>query len=108
MARLIELKAEGCRIVGYGAPAKGNTMLNYCGLDTDFLDYTCDLNPHKQGRLLPGTHIPIRSPDVLREDRPDVVFILPWNLKDEIMGQLSFVREWGGRFAVRSPDLQLH
>jgi C-methyltransferase C-terminal domain/Putative zinc binding domain/Methyltransferase domain len=104
---LIGLKREGKRIVGYGAPAKGNTLLNYCGVRTDFLDYTCDLNPHKQGHLLPGTHIPIRSPDVLREDRPDVVFILPWNLKDEIMEQLSFIREWGGRFAARSPDLQL-
>ena len=104
---LIALKREGRRIVGYGAPAKGNTLLNYCGVSTDFLDYTCDLNPHKQGHLLPGTHIPIRSPDVLREDRPDVVLILPWNLKDEIMEQLSFVREWGGRFAVRAPDLRL-
>lgn len=104
---LIGLKREGARIVGYGAPAKGNTMLNYCGVGTDFLDYTCDLNPHKQGHLLPGTHIPIRSPDVLREDRPDVVLILPWNLKDEIMEQLSFIREWGGRFAARAPHLTL-
>ncbi len=104
---LIELKRDGQRIVGYGAPAKGNTLLNYCGIRTDFLDYTCDLNPHKQGHLLPGTHIPIRSPDVLREDRPDVVLILPWNLKDEIIDQLSFIREWGGRFAARAPDLQL-
>jgi hypothetical protein len=104
---LIGLKREGKRIVGYGAPAKGNTLLNYCGVRTDFLDYTCDLNPHKQGHLLPGTHIPIRSPDVLHEDRPDVVLILPWNLKDEIMEQLSFIREWKGRFAARAPDLQL-
>jgi len=104
---LIGLKRDGQRIVGYGAPAKGNTLLNYCGIRTDFLDYTCDLNPHKQDHLLPGTHIPIRSPDVLREDRPDVVLILPWNLKDEIMDQLSFIREWGGRFAARAPDLQL-
>ena len=104
---LIGLKREGKRIVGYGAPAKGNTLLNYCGVRTDFLDYTCDLNPHKQGHLLPGTHIPIRSPDVLREDKPDVVLILPWNLKDEIMEQLSFIREWGGQFAARTPDLTL-
>jgi SAM-dependent methyltransferase len=104
---LIGLKREGNRIVGYGAPAKGNTLLNYCGVRTDFLDYTCDLNPHKQGHLLPGTHIPIRSPDVLREDKPEVVLILPWNLKDEIMEQLSFIRDWGGRFAARAPDLQL-
>lgn len=104
---LIDLKRQGKRIVGYGAPAKGNTLLNYCGVRTDFLDYTCDLNPHKQDHLLPGTHIPIRSPEFLREDRPDVVLILPWNLKDEIMDQLSFVREWGGQFAARAPDLQL-
>jgi hypothetical protein len=104
---LIGLKREKQRIVGYGAPAKGNTLLNYCGVRTDFIEYTCDLNPHKQGQLLPGTHIPIRSPDVLREDRPDIVLILPWNLKDEIMEQLSFIREWGGRFAARTPDLTL-
>jgi hypothetical protein len=104
---LTALKRDGKRIVGYGAPAKGNTLLNYCGVRTDFLDYTCDLNPHKQGHLLPGTHIPIRSPDVLREDRPDVVLILPWNLKDEIMDQLAFVREWGGQFAARAPELTL-
>jgi hypothetical protein len=107
LERLIALKRDGKRIVGYGAPAKGNTLLNYCGIRTDFLEYTCDLNPHKQGHLLPGTHIPICSPDVLREDKPDVVLILPWNLKDEIMDQLSFIREWGGRFAARAPDLQL-
>jgi SAM-dependent methyltransferase len=104
---LIDLKREGNTIVGYGAPAKGNTLLNYCGVGTDFLDYTCDLSPHKQGQLLPGTHIPIRSPDALREDKPDVVLILPWNLKDEIMEQVSFIREWTGRFAARAPELQL-
>ena len=107
MEFLIALKRDGRRIAGYGAPAKGNTLLNYCGVRTDFLDYTCDLNPHKQGHLLPGTHIPIRAPEVLREDRPDVVLILPWNLTDEIMEQLSFIREWGGRFAARAPDLRL-
>jgi SAM-dependent methyltransferase len=104
---LIGLKEQGLRIVGYGAPAKGNTMLNYCGVRCDFLDYTCDLNPHKQGHLLPGSHIPIRSPDALREDKPDVVLILPWNLKDEIVEQLSFVEEWGGRFATRLSELAL-
>ena len=104
---LLGLKEEGLRIAGYGAAAKGNTLLNYCGLRTDVLDYTCDLSPHKQGHVLPGTHIPIRSPDHLREDRPDVVLILPWNIKDEIMEQLSFIREWGGRFAARSPELKL-
>src|SRR3954447_25761745 len=104
---LIELKREGRRIVGYGAPAKGNTLLNYCGIGTDFLDYTVDLNPHKQGHLLPGSHIPIRAPEAIAEDRPDVVLILPWNLKDEIVDQLSYIRDWGGAFAVRTPALQL-
>jgi SAM-dependent methyltransferase len=104
---LIDLKQQGLRIAGYGAPAKGNTLLNYCGLGCDFIDYTCDLNPHKQGHLLPGSHIPIRSPEALREDKPDVVLILPWNLKDEIVEQLSFIGEWGGRFAARTPELAL-
>jgi hypothetical protein len=104
---LIDLKEQGLVIAGYGAPAKGNTLLNYCGIGPDLLDYTCDLSPHKQGQLLPGSHIPIRSPDHLRETRPDVVLILPWNLKDEIIEQLSFIREWGGRFAVRAPELEL-
>ncbi|HYM45163.1 MAG TPA: class I SAM-dependent methyltransferase [Solirubrobacteraceae bacterium] len=104
---LIDLKEQGMRIAGYGAPAKGNTLLNYCGVRGDFIDYTCDLNPHKQGYCLPGSHIPIRSPEVLREDRPDVVLILPWNLMDEIMEQLGFIREWGGRFAARTPELKL-
>jgi SAM-dependent methyltransferase len=104
---LIGLKEEGKRIAGYGAPAKGNTLLNYCGLRRDFIDYTCDLNPHKQGHFLPGSHIPIRAPEAIREDRPDVVLILPWNLKDEIMEQLDFIREWGGSFAARTPELTL-
>jgi SAM-dependent methyltransferase len=104
---LIDLKEQGQRVVAYGAPAKGNTLLNYCGIGRDLIEYTCDLNPHKQGHFLPGSHIPIRSPDALREDRPDVVLILPWNLKDEIVGQLDFIREWGGRFAARTPELTL-
>ncbi len=104
---LIDLKQQGLSIAGYGAPAKGNTLLNYCGVGTDFIDYTCDLNPHKQGQYLPGSHIPIRAPEAIREDRPDVVLILPWNLKDEIVEQLSFVGEWGGRFAARTPELKL-
>ncbi len=104
---LIGLKNEGRRVVGYGAPAKGNTMLNYCGVRRDFIDYTVDLNPRKQGRVLPGSHIPIRAPLAIREDRPDVVVILPWNLKEEIVEQLSFIGEWGGRFAARTPDLEL-
>jgi SAM-dependent methyltransferase len=104
---LIDLKERGLRVVAYGAPAKGNTLLNYCGVGRDTIEYTCDLNPHKQGHFLPGSHIPIRSPDVLREDKPDVVLILPWNLKDEIVSQLDFVGEWGGRFAARTPELTL-
>jgi SAM-dependent methyltransferase len=104
---LIDLKEQGLRVVAYGAPAKGNTLLNYCGIRRDLIEYTCDLNPHKQGHFLPGSHIPIRSPDELHEDRPDVVVILPWNLKDEIVAQLEFVREWGGRFAARTPELTL-
>ena len=104
---LIALKRDGKRIAGYGAPAKGNTLLNYCGIGTDFLECTYDLNPHKQGHFLPGTHVPIRAPEALREDRPDIVFILPWNLKDEIMEQLAFVREWGGAFVARSPQIAL-
>jgi SAM-dependent methyltransferase len=104
---LIDLKQQGLGIVGYGAPAKGNTLLNYCGARRDFIDYTCDLNPHKQGLFLPGSHIPIRSPDVLVASKPDVVLILPWNLKDEIVEQLAFVRDWGGRFAARTPELTL-
>jgi C-methyltransferase C-terminal domain len=107
MRFLIDLKEQGLSIVGYGAPAKGNTLLNYCGVRREFIDYTVDLNPHKQGHFLPGSHIPIRSPEQIREDRPDVVLILPWNLKDEIMEQLGFIREWGGRFAARTPELTL-
>src|SRR4051794_39725332 len=103
LSLLIELKREGNVIAGYGAPAKGNTLLNYCGIGTDFIDYTVDANPHKQGSLLPGTHIPIRPVAALRETRPDVVLILPWNLRDEIMQQHAYIREWGGRFAARAP-----
>ncbi|MEA2334603.1 MAG: hypothetical protein QOG40_1093 [Solirubrobacteraceae bacterium] len=104
---LIDLKEQGLRVVAYGAPAKGNTLLNYCGLRREFIDYTCDLNPHKQGHFLPGSHIPIRSPEEIRADKPDIVLILPWNLKDEIVEQLGFIREWGGRFAARMPELTL-
>jgi SAM-dependent methyltransferase len=104
---LIELKRQGLSISGYGAPAKGNTMLNFCGIGTDFLDYTVDLNPEKQGHFLPGSHIPIRAPRALRESRPDVVLILPWNLRQEIMEQHAYVAEWGGRFAARAPDMRL-
>jgi SAM-dependent methyltransferase len=105
---LIAHKREGRRIVAYGAPAKGNTLLNYCGIGTDLIEYTTDRNPHKQDRYLPGSHLPIRSPDAIAETRPDLVFILPWNLREEIIDQLSFIRDWGGRFAVRSPKLAVY
>jgi SAM-dependent methyltransferase len=104
---LIDLKRQGKRIVGYGAPAKGNTLLNYCGIGTDFLDFTVDISPHKQGSYLPGSHIPIHAPEAIREARPDVLFILPWNLRDEIVAQHDYIREWGGQFAVRVPRLEL-
>jgi SAM-dependent methyltransferase len=107
LSTLLDIKRSGKRICGYGAPAKGNTLLNYVGAGPEFVEYTADLNPHKQNHLLPGTHIPIRSPEFIRSDKPDVVLILPWNLKDEIMDQLSFIREWGGQFAVRTPELTL-
>lgn len=104
---LVALKDQRRALAGYGAPAKGNTLLNFCGIGTDFLDYTVDLNPHKQGHVLPGSHIPIRPVETLGETRPDVVLILPWNLREEIVAQLPYVREWGGRFAARAPELQL-
>lgn len=104
---LIEAKEDGKRIVGYGAPAKGNTLLNYCGIRTDFLDYTVDMNPHKQNKFLPGTHIPIKSVDEIKRDEPDYVLILPWNIKEEIMEQMKFIREWGGKFVVAIPELEV-
>ena len=107
LSLLIDLKNRGKSIVGYGAPGKGNTLLNYCGIRTDMLSYTVDRNPYKQGKYTPGTHIPIFSPDRLRDTRPDYVFILPWNLKDEISAQMSFVREWGGQFIVPIPEPQI-
>jgi hypothetical protein len=107
LAFLIRAKEEGKRVAGYGAPAKGNTLLNYCGVGTDFLDYTVDRSPHKQGLFLPGTRIPIHAPGRLRETRPDYVLILPWNLKDEIVDQMADVRSWGGRFVVPIPRVEV-
>jgi 2-polyprenyl-3-methyl-5-hydroxy-6-metoxy-1,4-benzoquinol methylase len=100
---LIGAKREGKSVVGYGAPGKGNTLLNYCGIRTDFIDYTVDRNPYKHGRYLPGTHIPIFAPERIRETKPDYLFILPWNLKDEIMQQMAEIRDWGGKFVVPIP-----
>ena len=104
---LLEAKAAGKTIAGYGAPGKGNTLLNYCGIRTDFLDYTVDRNPYKHGRFLPGTHIPIFPPEKIRETRPDYVFILPWNLRNEISAQLAYIREWGGKFVVPIPEVEV-
>jgi hypothetical protein len=104
---LISAKRAGKSVAGYGAPGKGNTLLNYCGIRTDFLDYTVDRSPHKQGNFLPGTRIPIHSPDVVRQTKPDYLFILPWNLREEIMKQMSYVREWGGKFVVPIPEVQV-
>jgi 2-polyprenyl-3-methyl-5-hydroxy-6-metoxy-1,4-benzoquinol methylase len=104
---LIEARRQGRRVAGYGAPGKGNTLLNYCGIRTDFVDFVVDRNPYKQGKFLPGTHIPILHPERLRDARPDYVLILPWNLRDEIVKQLAFVREWGGRFVVPIPSVQV-
>jgi hypothetical protein len=104
---LISARAEGKKVVGYGAPGKGNTLLNYCGIRTDFVDFTVDRNPYKQGKYTPGTHIPILAPEAIREARPDYVFILPWNLRDEIVGSLDYVREWGGRFVVPIPKIEI-
>jgi hypothetical protein len=102
---LMQAREQGRRTVGYGAPGKGNTLLNYCGIRTDLLEFTVDRNPYKQGRFLPGTHVPIRQPSALLQARPDYVLILPWNLRDEIIGQLPEVRSWGGRFVVPIPEV---
>lgn len=104
---LIDAKRSGKQVVGYGAPGKGNTLLNYCGIGTDFLDYTVDRSPHKQGRFTPGTRIPIFHPDKILETRPDYVLILPWNLSDEISQQMSVIREWGGKFVVPIPEVKI-
>ena len=104
---LIGARRAGKRVVGYGAPGKGNTLLNYCGIRTDFVDFTVDRSPYKQGKFLPGTHIPILAPDRLREARPDYVLILPWNFKDEIIQQMADVRSWGGKFVVPIPAVRV-
>jgi SAM-dependent methyltransferase len=105
---LITAKRQGKSVAGYGAPGKGNTLLNYCGIRTDFLDYVVDRNPYKQGKFLPGTHIPIYPPEKIQETRPDYILILPWNLKNEVMEQISYVREWGGRFVVPIPEVKVY
>lgn len=105
---LITARREGKKVVGYGAPGKGNTLLNYCGIRTDFLDFTVDKNPYKQGKFLPGTHIPIYHPDRIAEAKPDYVLILPWNFKEEILAQLEYIKEWGGRCVVPIPEVKVY
>jgi hypothetical protein len=104
---LIACRRQGKRVAGYGAPGKGNTLLNYCGIRTDLLEFTVDRNPYKQGQFLPGTHIPIRHPEALDQARPDFILILPWNLKEEIVAQLSYTREWGARCVVPIPEVEV-
>jgi hypothetical protein len=104
---LIDVKRRGKSVVGYGAPGKGNTLLNYCGIRRDFIDYTVDRSPHKQNNLLPGSRIPIHAPDKIFETRPDYILILPWNLREEIMSQMAGVRKWGAKFVVPIPSVQI-
>ena len=105
---LIEAKSQGKSIVGYGAPAKAITLLNYCGVRTDFIDYIVDRSPHKQGSFVPGTRLPILAPEKIAETKPDYLLILPWNLKEEIMSQMEIIRDWGGKFVVPIPEVQVY
>jgi SAM-dependent methyltransferase len=107
LAFLAQAKKQKKKVVGYGAPAKGNTLLNYCGLGARDLEYTVDRSPHKQGKLLPGSHIPVFAPEHIRDTRPDYVLILPWNIKDEVISQMGDIREWGGRFVVPIPRAEV-
>jgi hypothetical protein len=102
---LLDCKAANRRVVGYGAPGKGNTLLNYCGIRSDLVEYTVDRNPYKHGRFTPGTRIPIREPEAIAQDRPDVVLVLPWNLEAELTAQLSYVADWGGQLVYPLPML---
>lgn len=104
----INAKRQGKSIAGYGAPGKGNTLLNYCGIRSDFIDYTVDKNPYKHGMFLPGTHLPIYPPEKIKQTKPDYLFILPWNLKDEIMEQTAYIRQWGGQFVVPIPEIKVY
>jgi len=107
LKKLFEIKQHGKTIVGYGAAAKGNTLLNYCGIRTDIIDYVVDRNPNKIGKYLPGIRIPVKHPDTIKTDKPDYVLILPWNIKDEIISQNSFIRDWGGKFVVPIPSVHI-
>jgi SAM-dependent methyltransferase len=103
----VEARKENKKIVCYGAPAKGNTLLNFCGIGKDFIEYTVDKNPHKQELFLPGTHIPIYSPEKVLSTKPDYLLILPWNLKDEIIEEMNFIRDWNGKFVVLIPKIEI-
>lgn len=104
---LTDAKQDGLSVAAYGAPAKGNTLLNYCGIRKDFIDFTVDRSPAKQGHYLPGTHIPVFAPEKIREFKPDFLVILPWNIKDEIIGKMSHIREWGGKFVIPIPSVEI-
>ena len=107
LQELLNCKKRGLNVAAYGAAAKGNTLLNFCGIRQDFVDYVVDKNPHKQGLFTPGTHIPVYSPEKILETKPDFVLILPWNLKEEVAAQLQEIRSWGGNFVVPIPSLQV-
>jgi len=98
-------KQNGKKIVGYGAAAKGNTLLNFCNIEKDQIEYVVDNNPYKQGLYLPGSHIPIKEPKEIMKTKPDFIFIFPWNIKDEIMNEISFIRDWGGKFVIPIPKV---
>jgi hypothetical protein len=104
---LIEQKRKGKKVAAYGAAAKGNTLLNYCGIKSDMIDFVVDANPHKQGKYLPASHIPVLTETYLNESKPDYILILPWNLKEEIVNQLNYVRSWGAQFVVPIPTLEV-
>jgi hypothetical protein len=104
---LIEQKKAGKKVAAYGAAAKGNTLLNFCGVRNDLVDYVVDANPNKQNKFLPASHIPVLNEEYLKKDKPDFVIILPWNLKDEIVTQLAYIKEWGGKFVIPVPALQI-
>ena len=105
--KILKLHNSNIKIACYTAPAKGNTLLNYCNITSNDIPYTVDKNPHKQELFLPGTHIPIHAPEKVQETKPDYLLILPWNLKDEIIQQMSYIRDWGGKFVTLIPDISI-
>lgn len=104
---LIKLKEEGHSAAAYGAPAKGNTLLNYCGIGPELIEYTVDISPHKQGKFLPGSRIPIFGPEKIEETKPEYLIILPWNLQEEIEEQMAGIRQWGGKFVTFIPEVRV-